>query len=86
MVGTSVEITHVGALLRIPNLKAEWQIRRQKMLAEKIDVAAFMTWLIAEYPRSAATLRQNPAHQYQFRPSPGRHAEARHLDNAVIRV
>lgn len=72
--------------LKTPNLKAAWQIRRQKMLAEKIDVAAFMTWLIAEYPRSAATLRQNPAHQYQFRPSPGRHAEARHLDNAVIRV
>ncbi len=54
-------------LLTTPNLRAEWQQKRQKMLAETIDVTAFMTWLIDTYPHSLATLKENPAYQKEFR-------------------
>ena len=46
-------------LLNNPNLKEEWQKRRQRMLADKIDVTAFMVWLIENYPESAQTVREN---------------------------
>ena len=35
------------------NLKAEWTIRRQKILDDKIDYTAFLTWFIENYPSSA---------------------------------
>lgn len=34
-------------------LRAEFQARRQRMLADKIDVTAFFTWFIENYPTSA---------------------------------
>lgn len=33
-------------MLQLTDLKAEWQVRRGKMLNEKIDVTAFWAWLI----------------------------------------
>ncbi len=47
-------------LLKTPHLKEECQRRRQKMLDETIDVTAFMTWLIEEFPGSEAALRKDP--------------------------
>lgn len=46
--------TKVAELLAMPNLREEFQARRMKMLAEKIDVTAFLTWFIEEYPESAS--------------------------------
>ena len=43
----------VQELLAMPNLREVFQTRRQKMLADKIDVTAFMTWFIENYPESA---------------------------------
>lgn len=43
----------VEELLAMPNLRDEFQARRKKMLAEKIDVTAFLTWFIENYPSSA---------------------------------
>lgn len=43
----------VEELLAMPNLREEFQARREKMLAEKIDVTAFLTWFIEHYPASA---------------------------------
>jgi predicted glycosyltransferase len=51
----------------IPNLYQEFQNRRQKMLADKIDVTAFMVWLIENYPESARVMKQNPDYQYNFK-------------------
>ena len=39
----------VEQLLSLPNLKAEWQKRRQKMLREKIDVTEFLTAFIEKF-------------------------------------
>jgi len=57
----------IEALLRMPNLKAEWQSRRQKMLQDKIDVTAFLVWFIENYPDSESVMRQNPDFQYRFK-------------------
>jgi predicted glycosyltransferase len=54
-------------LLQLPNLKQEWQKRRQKMLSEKIDVTAFMVWFIENYPESAKIMKENPDYQWNFR-------------------
>lgn len=43
----------VEELLAMPNLREEFQARREKMLSEKIDVTAFLTWFIENYPASA---------------------------------
>ncbi|MBR1928294.1 MAG: DUF354 domain-containing protein [Paludibacteraceae bacterium] len=42
----------IDELLSMPNLKREWQERRERMLAEKIDYAKFLTWFIENYPAS----------------------------------
>jgi len=54
-------------ILRAPNIKGEWQKRRDKMLAEKIDVTAFMVWFIENYPESVKVMRENPDYQYNFK-------------------
>ena len=57
----------VNELLTIPNLKEEWQHRRQRMLAEKIDVTAFMVWFVENYPDSARIMREEPEYQLRFK-------------------
>jgi predicted glycosyltransferase len=59
--------TTVVRLINTPKLKEEWQSRRQKMLSEKIDVAAFMTWFIEDYPKSVKIMKVNPEYQYTFK-------------------
>ncbi|MEA2015874.1 MAG: DUF354 domain-containing protein [Actinomycetota bacterium] len=54
-------------LLNTPNLKQEWQKRRQKMLSDKIDVTAFMVWFIENYPESARIMKKNPNYQLRFK-------------------
>jgi hypothetical protein len=49
------------------NLKQEFSRRRQKMLAEKIDIARFMTWFIENYPKSVDAMKQNLDYQYTFK-------------------
>lgn len=57
----------IDELLSMPNLKEEWQSRRQKMLSEKIDYAQFLTWFIENYPESRKTMRDNPNYQFRFK-------------------
>lgn len=57
----------IEELLSIPNLKEEWRKRRLKMLADKIDVTAFFTWFIENYPHSAQIMKENPDYQYRFK-------------------
>ena len=57
----------IEELIAIPDLKNEWQRRRQKMLADKIDVTAFQTWFIENYPESARIMKENPDIQYRFK-------------------
>lgn len=47
----------VKEFLEMSNLREEFQERRQKMLSDKIDVTAFFTWFIENYPASADEAR-----------------------------
>jgi len=49
------------------NLRAEWQEKRQRMLEDKIDVTAFWTWFIDQYPQSVDVCRKNQVHWQQFK-------------------
>ena len=57
----------IEELLSMPNLKEEWQRRRQKMLSEKIDYAQFLTWFVESYPESQKVMRENPECQFRFK-------------------
>lgn len=57
----------VEDILAMPNQKAEWQARRQKMLSEKIDYAQFLSWFIENYPDSRKIMRENPEYQWRFK-------------------
>ncbi|PID94135.1 MAG: hypothetical protein CSA95_04350 [Bacteroidetes bacterium] len=54
-------------LLSLENFKEEFQQRRQAMLADKIDVTAFLVWFIENYPKSIEIMRKNPDYQYRFK-------------------
>jgi uncharacterized protein len=57
----------IEELLSISNLKEEFHQRRQKMLSDKIDVTAFITWFIENYPESSRIIKKNPDYQYRFK-------------------
>lgn len=54
-------------LLQQPNIKKQWQQKRDKMLADKIDVTAFLVWFIENYPESKRIMKENPEYQYKFK-------------------
>ncbi|MEG3054740.1 MAG: DUF354 domain-containing protein [Methanoculleus sp.] len=51
-------------LCNTADLKQEWEKKRKKILADKIDVTAFMIWFIENYPRSFMEMKEHPAVQY----------------------
>lgn len=57
----------VTELLSMPDLEETFRQKRQKMLSEKIDVTAFFTWFIENYPESRNIMRENPDYQWNFK-------------------
>ena len=57
----------IKLLLSMPNRAETFQERRRQMLADKIDVASFLTWFIKCYPQSKEEFMKNADVQYQFR-------------------
>lgn len=57
----------IEELLSLPNLKEEWQVRRKKMLSEKIDYTQFLTWFIENYPESKDVMKNTPDYQWRFK-------------------
>ena len=53
-------------LLADKKLKIEFQKRRYKMLADKIDVTNFATWFVENYPASRQVMQAEPELQYCF--------------------
>jgi len=45
-------ITKANELVKRPNLKKEWEYKKEILLNDKIDSASFMEWLIEEFPQS----------------------------------
>lgn len=57
----------IDTLLNIPNLREHFQEIKKKMLEDKIDVAAFFTWLFDKYPNSVDYLKIEPTHINSFK-------------------
>ena len=57
----------INELLAMPNLKEEWQTRRQKLLSEKIDYTQFLSWFVENYPESKKIMKNNPDYQWRFK-------------------
>jgi predicted glycosyltransferase len=64
---TELLFEKISELLGILDLRQEWQRRRQKMLNDKIDVTAFYTWFIENYPESGRIMNFNPDYQLRFK-------------------
>lgn len=49
-------------LFRSDGLRMEWKVKQEKLLAEKIDIARFLTWFIEEFPDSFRLCKTDPAY------------------------
>ena len=59
---------HVQKLLEsLDSTRTEWAEKRKRFLADKIDVTAFFTWFIENYPESQRIMKENPDYQYRFK-------------------
>lgn len=54
-------------LIKMKNRKEKFMERRDKMLSDKIDYAAFLTWFINQYPESKNEMERNSDYQYNFK-------------------
>ncbi len=57
----------VEELLSNEMLKSKWETKRDKLINDKIDVSAFITWFIMNYPKSHETMIKNPNFQNNFK-------------------
>jgi len=48
----------IERVLQDPDSKAKWQIKRNRMLEDKIDVTAFWIWFIDNYPASVKEVKE----------------------------
>jgi predicted glycosyltransferase len=55
-------------LCNTPDIKQEWEKRREKILGNKIDVTAFMVWFVENYPQSFSEMKKHPIVQYTCPP------------------
>ena len=57
----------IQEILAMPDARAVYQARKEKMLAEKIDVTKFWTWFIENYPKSAIPHTEDDTFWEQFK-------------------
>lgn len=60
-------ISSINSILNSGDYKNEWQIRKEKMLGDKIELTAFLVWFVENYPESFMTMRKTPEYQYNFK-------------------
>ncbi|MCG2810714.1 MAG: DUF354 domain-containing protein [Candidatus Aminicenantes bacterium] len=54
-------------LIKIPDLRNEFRLKKEKMISENIDLTAFLVWFVENYPSSKEIMKENPEYQLQFR-------------------
>lgn len=63
----SIFLAKIKELVTTENIREIWNIRRNKMLSEKINVSSFFVWFIEYYPGSIRILGKNPDFQESFK-------------------
>lgn len=48
-------------------LLEKWNVKRRKLISDKIDVSAFLAWFIENYPESHEIMKENPQYQNKFK-------------------
>jgi predicted glycosyltransferase len=56
----------VKEMVNTPDIKKIYQVKKENMLKEKIDLTAFMFWFITNYPASAQQFKQDPGIQFRI--------------------
>lgn len=54
-------------LLQTTGLKEQWRVKKEKMLVNKIDVTAFLVWLVENHPNSINILKKDQDYHKRFR-------------------
>jgi predicted glycosyltransferase len=57
----------IDDLISLTNLKSIFLNKRAKMLLDKIDITAYLVWLIDNYPDSIRSVKANPEFQNKFK-------------------
>ncbi len=52
-------ITKALELIKNPETKENWKIKRKSLLKDKLDLSAFLIWFIENYPKSVDQLEKN---------------------------
>ncbi|MBD2752589.1 DUF354 domain-containing protein [Spirosoma validum] len=55
-------LLQINKLLETPDLKAEWNRRKERMLADKIDLTTFLVGFVTNYPESFSQVNQKVVH------------------------
>ena len=53
--------------LKNDNIKKEWSVKRKNLLDDKIDVSAFFSWFLQNYPESHRIMKETPDFQNKFK-------------------
>ncbi len=53
-------------LVQNDDLKRESHVKRDLMLTEKVNITAFLVWVVENYPKSKEIMKENPDFQYNF--------------------
>lgn len=54
-------------LLQNSMVHNDWNVKREKMLLDKIDVTSFLVWFIENYPNSISIIKKDPNYQFRFK-------------------
>ncbi len=54
------------SILKTEGLKSDWLSRRDRMIAEKIDLTAFLLWFVKTWPDSFIISKNSPEYQRRF--------------------
>jgi predicted glycosyltransferase len=54
-------------LIKVKGLKTKWQLKRNKLINDKIDVTAYLIWFVENYPDSIKISKNNLKFQNKFR-------------------
>jgi predicted glycosyltransferase len=57
----------IDSITNNPNATTDFKQKKDKLISEKIDVTAFFTWFLSNYPNSAVIMRKDPDYQYNFK-------------------
>ena len=60
-------LEHALELIQKPDIKREWTTKKEVLLKDKIDVTAFISWFIDNYPESLEIMKENPEYQEKFK-------------------